>query len=109
MKFNRTIVLLATSLLLMSSGTIAGALKPDCNAKNAGKNVAMKATIGVGGRCSPADAAKDSAKGVTGIEEKGALDKKGRKKDKKKSLKKEDEGEKAVLIKSLIKQGSLAS
>ncbi len=90
MKFNRTIVLLTTSLLLMSTGTIAGALKPDCDAKKAGKNIAMKATVGVGGRCSPADAAKDSAKGVAGIEEKGALDKK----DKKSPLKKKDEGKK---------------
>lgn len=99
MKFNRTIVLLATPLLLMSTGTIAGALKPDCNAKKAGKNVAMKATIGVGGRCSPADAAKDSAKSVASIDDNDTLDKKGQKKGKKNSLKKEDEGKKSGIKK----------
>jgi hypothetical protein len=34
-----------------------------------------KSTIGVGGRCSPEEAAKDSAKRAAGIEEEGMLEK----------------------------------
>lgn len=36
--------------------------------KKAAKSVAAKATVGVGGRFSPAEAAKDTAKKVTGID-----------------------------------------
>ena len=68
MKQKFTFLILAYSIFLLSSISIAGALKPDCTVKKAGKNTAIKATIGVGGRCSPADAAKDSAKDVAGIE-----------------------------------------
>ena len=39
-----------------------GILDPECTAEKAAKGTAMKATVGVGGRCSPAEAAKDSAK-----------------------------------------------
>jgi hypothetical protein len=35
----------------------------------------MKATVGVGGRCSPKEAAADSAKRATGIEDKGPVEK----------------------------------
>jgi len=45
----------------------AGPLDPDCTAEKAAKSAATKATVGVGGRCSPAEAAKDTAKGATGI------------------------------------------
>lgn len=55
----------------------AGLLDPDCTAENAAKSAAAKATVGVGGRCSPAEAAKDSAKRATGIEGKGAIEKLG--------------------------------
>lgn len=83
-----TITILAALFSLLSSASNAGALKPDCTAKKAGKSAAMKATVGIGGRCSPADAAKDSAKGAAGIEEKGVLKDKGKKKDKSKKAKK---------------------
>lgn len=87
----------AAMFLLFSLASNAGALKPDCTAQKAGKSAAMKATIGVGGRCSPADAAKDSAKGVADIEDKGKH--KGKDKDNKNPLKKEDEGSKGLLEK----------
>ena len=46
----------------------AGALDPDCTAQKAAKSAAMKATVGVGGRCSPKEAAADTAKRKTGID-----------------------------------------
>ena len=46
----------------------AGVINPDCTAEKAAKSAAAKATVGVGGRCSPAEAAKDTAKKATGIE-----------------------------------------
>ena len=45
-----------------TSGGGGGLLDPDCTAEKAAKSTAMKATVGVGGRCSPAEAAKDTAK-----------------------------------------------
>ena len=38
----------------------AGVLDPDCTAEKAAKSAAMKATIGVGGRCTAKEAASDS-------------------------------------------------
>jgi len=60
--------LVTASFLLLSFTSNAGALKADCSPAKAGKNAAMKATVGVGGRSSPADAARDSAKGATGFD-----------------------------------------
>lgn len=48
--------------------TSAGILNPDCTAEKAAKSAAAKATVGVGGRCSPAEAVKDTAKKATGID-----------------------------------------
>ena len=39
---------------------MASVVNPDCTAEKAAKSAAAKATVGVGGRCSPAEAAKDS-------------------------------------------------
>jgi hypothetical protein len=66
---NRTLVaaLFAASTLLSVGPAAAGPLDPDCTAEKAAKSAAAKATVGVGGRCSPAEAAKDTAKGATGI------------------------------------------
>ena len=61
-----TIVLLATMMFVHIAS--AGVLNPDCTASKAAKSAAAKAAIGVGGRCSPAEAAKDTAKKATGIE-----------------------------------------
>ena len=41
----------------------------------------MKATVGVGGRCKPAEAAKDMSKNAIGIEDKGPIEKQRKKKD----------------------------
>ena len=39
-----------------------GLLDPECTAEKAAKSAAMKSTVGIGGRCSPAEAVKDTAK-----------------------------------------------
>ena len=69
---------LALSLLIAASTASAGPLDPDCTAEKAAKSAAMKSTVGVGGRCSPKEAAADTAKRTTGID--------GDKKDKAKNL-----------------------
>ncbi|MFI8481713.1 hypothetical protein ACIGCM_14210 [Pseudomonas sp. NPDC078700] len=38
----------------------AGVIDPDCTAEKAAKSAAMKATVGVGGRCDAKEAASDS-------------------------------------------------
>ena len=60
---------------LASHTAVGGVVDPDCTAEKAAKSAAMKATVGVGGRCSPAEAAKDTAKDAVGLEEKGPLEK----------------------------------
>ncbi|MCK5517301.1 MAG: hypothetical protein KAI39_10535 [Desulfobulbaceae bacterium] len=88
----KKIVIIACSfvvLMVWSNIGIAGpkkALDRDCTAAKAGKNMAMKATVGVGGPCGPADAAKDTAKDAVGLEDK--KDKKKRKKKDNKKFKK---------------------
>lgn len=67
--------MMGTALLLWGSLSTAGVVDPDCTAEKAAKGTAAKATVGVGGRCSPAEAAKDSARGAAGIEDKGAIEK----------------------------------
>lgn len=54
----------------------AGVIDPDCTPEKAVKSAATKATVGVGGRCTAAEAAKDSTKKAVGIEEKGVIEKK---------------------------------
>ena len=63
-----TIVVLATMMYIPQA--LASVLDPDCTAEKAAKSAAAKATVGVGGRCSPAEAAKDKAKKATGIDSK---------------------------------------
>ena len=46
---------------------------PFCVAGDVVKKAAIKATVGVGGRCTPAEAAKDMTKEAVGIENKGLL------------------------------------
>jgi hypothetical protein len=62
----KTMIILA-AILYVPLGS-AGVLNPDCTAEKAAKSAAAKATVGIGGRCSPAEAAKDTAKKATGIE-----------------------------------------
>jgi hypothetical protein len=76
-----TLVATALALACIGSAGMAGALDPDCTAEKAAKSAAAKSTVGVGGRCSPAEAAKDQAKDKVGIEEKGPIEKKTSKND----------------------------
>lgn len=69
-----TLTLLACAAL-HTSLTLAGPLDPECTAEKAAKSAAAKATVGVGGRCSPAEAAKDSAKQAAGVDDKGPIEK----------------------------------
>ena len=69
--------LLSLSVLVAASFSVfAGPLDPDCTPEKAAKSAAAKATVGVGGRCSAGEAAKDSAKKTAGIEDKGMMEKK---------------------------------
>jgi hypothetical protein len=52
--------LLAVCLGLFAMQAQAGLLDPDCDAGKAAKSAAMKATVGVGGRCDPKEALTDS-------------------------------------------------
>jgi len=76
--------LIATSgaiLALMSSAAFAGVVDPDCTPEKAAKSAAAKSTVGVGGRCSAGEAAKDSGKKAAGVEDKGPIEKKKSKND----------------------------
>jgi uncharacterized low-complexity protein len=66
MKINTTALALALSIASGAAG--AGVHDPDCTAEKAAKSAAMKSTVGVGGRCSPKEAAADTAKRKTGID-----------------------------------------
>ncbi|MGY0614444.1 hypothetical protein [Vibrio sp. FJH11] len=48
-------------LLFGSTAAFAGVLDPDCDAEKAAKAAATKAVVGVGGRCTPKEALKDTA------------------------------------------------
>jgi hypothetical protein len=65
------------ALLLLLSGNplAAGVVDPDCTVGKAVKSATMKATVGVSGRCGPAEAATDTAKRAAGIEPKGPVEK----------------------------------
>ena len=73
-------------LLVLATATAnAGPLDPDCTAEKAAKSTAMKATVGVGGRCDPKEAAHDTAKDATGIGDKDKDKNKDKDKDKDKA------------------------
>ena len=76
-KFALSLLIFAS--VLQTSVALAGVVNPDCTPEKAAKSAAAKATVGVGGRWSPAEAAKDSGKKVVGVEDKGPLKKKGKK------------------------------
>ncbi|MEA3302543.1 MAG: hypothetical protein U9Q75_04605 [Pseudomonadota bacterium] len=75
MKSSYSLLLLGAALSLSSAYSSAGIVDPDCTAEKAAKSAAAKSTVGVGGRCSPAEAAKDTAREAAGIEKKGPLEK----------------------------------
>lgn len=72
----KTVLTLLTVSAAMQAGLApAGPLDPECTAGKAAKSTAAKAAVGVGGRCKPAEAAKDTAKRTAGIEDKGPVEK----------------------------------
>lgn len=80
--FNKSVRAMAgLALVLLAEFSIAGVVDPDCTAEKVAKGKAAKATVGVGGRCTAAEAAKDSTKKAAGIEEKGVIEKKKHKND----------------------------
>jgi hypothetical protein len=62
-------------LALASSVAFAGVIDPDCTPEKAAKGAAMKATVGVGGRCKPKETIKDSAGRAVGADDKGPIEK----------------------------------
>jgi hypothetical protein len=80
MKLIRTLSLAAAAAMLCSAAK-AGVADPDCTAEKAAKSAAAKSTVGVGGRCSAGEAAKDSGKKAAGVEDKGPIEKKKNKDD----------------------------
>jgi len=56
----------ALCLLLGACGTQP--FDPDCTAEKAARSTAMKATVGVGGRCTPKEAVSDTIERNTGGE-----------------------------------------
>jgi hypothetical protein len=74
-------------LFLATAAASAGPLDPDCTAEKAAKSAAAKATVGVGGRCDPKEAAHDTAKEATGVGDKNKDRNKDRDKDKNKDNK----------------------
>jgi accessory colonization factor AcfC len=60
---------------------LGGPLDPDCTAEKAARSAATKATVGVGGRCDPKEAAADTAKRAAGVEDKGPVEKRRSKND----------------------------
>jgi hypothetical protein len=86
---------LALAMTMAATSVWSGPLDPDCTAEKAAKSAAAKATVGVGGRCSPKEAAADQAKSAVGVDDKGPLEKKSDKdkdKDKDKADSKDDNG-----------------
>jgi len=73
--------LLICASVLQTSVALAGVVNPDCTAEKAAKSAAAKSTVGVGGRCSPAEAAKDTSKKAVGVEDKGPIEKRTSKND----------------------------
>jgi len=81
MTLAKPIASIGLTLALISSAAVAGIVDPDCTPEKAAKSAAAKSTVGVGGRCSAGEAAKDSGKKAVGVEDKGPLEKKKNKND----------------------------
>ena len=81
MNITQMIARAGLTFTLIASTAFAGVVDPDCTAEKAAKSAATKATVGVGGRCSAGEAAKDSGKKAAGVEDKGPIEKKKSKKD----------------------------
>jgi hypothetical protein len=74
----KRVLMTLTSVAVMAWAQLAsaGPIDPECTAEKAAKGTAAKATVGVGGRCTPAEAAKDQTKNAVGIDDKKGKDKK---------------------------------
>jgi len=81
MTLAKPIASIGLTLALISSAAVAGVVDPDCTAEKAAKSAAAKSTVGVGGRCSAGEAAKDSGKKAAGVEDKGPLERTNYKND----------------------------
>jgi len=68
-------IALTMMTLAAAQFALAGPLDPDCTPEKAVKGAAAKATVGVGGRCDPKEAATDTAKRAAGVEDKGPIEK----------------------------------
>jgi hypothetical protein len=66
---------------LYAQFALGGPLDPECTAEKAARSAATKATVGVGGRCDPKEAAADTAKRTAGVEDKGPVEKRRSKDD----------------------------
>jgi hypothetical protein len=99
----KRVLLTLTSLavLAFAQAALAGPLDPECTAEKAAKGTAAKATVGVGGRCTPAEAAKDQTKNAVGIDDKKGKDKK---KDQGPIEKRKDDDPKADAAKGVAKK-----
>ena len=75
MTLNKFVAASGVALALFSSTASAGIVDPDCTAEKAAKSAATKATVGVGGRCDPKEAAADTARRTAGVEDKGPIEK----------------------------------
>ncbi len=68
--FNSSAMTIAIAVMCFSgaayagSNPVSGAIDPDCTVEKAAEGAAMKATVGVGNRCDPAEAAR----GATGVD-----------------------------------------
>ena len=81
MNITRLMTSAGLTFTLVASTAYAGVVDPDCTAEKAAKSAATKATVGIGGRCSAGEAAKDSGKKAAGVEEKGPIEKQKTKND----------------------------
>lgn len=61
---HRACFIVAATLLLGACGSQP--FDPDCTAEKAARSTAMKATVGVGGRCTPKEALTDTIERNTG-------------------------------------------
>ena len=66
---------MTSAAALCAQFAFAGPLDPECTAEKAARSAATKATVGVGGRCDPKEAAADTAKRTAGVEDKGPVEK----------------------------------
>jgi hypothetical protein len=91
----------SVAVLAFAQAALAGPIDPECTAEKAAKGTAAKATVGVGGRCTPAEAAKDQGKNAVGIDDKN---KKGKDKDQGPIEKRKDDDPKADAAKGVAKK-----